>query len=75
MIIKGNLQEKQLILLTYITILAMRLFQIFIAIIAYFNLKIKQFDIINAFANAKRLISSVGSPVTRSTTRSQNVVC
>jgi hypothetical protein len=37
----------------------MYLFQIFIAIIAYFDLKIKQFDIINAFANAKRLVSSL----------------
>jgi hypothetical protein len=34
----------------------MRFFKIFIAIIAYFNLKIKQFNIINAFTNAKRLI-------------------
>jgi hypothetical protein len=46
-------------LLTYITTLATRLFRIFIAIIAYFNLEIKRFDIINAFANAKRLISSL----------------
>jgi hypothetical protein len=46
-------------LLTYAAILIMRLFRIFIAIIAYFNLKIKQFDIINAFANAKRLVSSL----------------
>jgi hypothetical protein len=53
------LQEEQLILLTYIAILIARLFQIFIAIIAYFNLKIKQFDVINAFANAKRLVSSL----------------
>ena len=33
-------------------------FKIFIAIIAYFNLKIKQFNIINAFVNAKRLVKS-----------------
>jgi hypothetical protein len=52
------LQEEQLILLTYIATLVARLFRIFIAIAAYFNLKIKQFDIINAFANAKRLVSS-----------------
>jgi hypothetical protein len=37
----------------------MRLFRIFIAIIAYFDLKIKQFDVINAFANVKRLVSSL----------------
>ena len=33
-------------------------FKIFIAIIAYFNLKIKQFNIINIFVNAKRLVKS-----------------
>ena len=59
MIIKGNLQEEQLILLTYITILVICLFRIFIAISTYFNLKIKQFDVINAFVNTKRLISSL----------------
>jgi hypothetical protein len=45
-------------LLTYTATLAARSFKIFIAIIAYFDLKIKQFDIINAFANAKRLVES-----------------
>ena len=53
------MQKEQLILLTYIATLATRLFRIFIAIIAYFNLKIKQFDVINTFANAKRLISNL----------------
>jgi hypothetical protein len=43
---------------TYIATLVMRSFKIFIAIIAYFDLKIKQFNIINAFANAKRLVKS-----------------
>jgi hypothetical protein len=57
--VRGNLQKEQLILLTYITTLIARLFRIFIAIIAYFNLEIKQFDIINAFANAKRLVNSL----------------
>jgi ribosomal protein L23 len=41
---------------TYITTLVARFFRIFIAIAAYFNLKIKQFNIINAFENAKRLV-------------------
>jgi hypothetical protein len=41
-----------LILLTYAITLASRLFRISIAIIAYFDLKIKQFDVINAFINA-----------------------
>jgi hypothetical protein len=53
------LQEEQSILLTYATTLATRLFRIFIVIIAYFDLKIKQFNIINAFANAKRLVNSL----------------
>jgi hypothetical protein len=43
---------------TYAITLVARSFRIFIAIIAYFNLKIKQFNVINAFANAKRLIGS-----------------
>jgi hypothetical protein len=43
---------------TYIIILIARFFRIFIAIIAYFDLKIKQFNIINAFANVKRLVGS-----------------
>jgi len=46
-------------LLTYIATLVAYLFQIFIAIITYFNLKIKQFNIINAFANAKGLVNSL----------------
>ena len=43
---------------TYIATLIARSFKIFIAIIAYFDLKIKQFDVINAFINAKRLVRS-----------------
>ena len=50
------MQEENFILLTYIAILAICFFKIFIAIAAYFNLKIKQFNIINAFENAKRLV-------------------
>ena len=38
--------------------LAARSFRVIIAIAAYFNLKIKQFDIINAFINANCLIRS-----------------
>jgi len=53
------LQEEQSILLIYAITLVARSFRIFIAIIAYFDLKIKQFDIINAFANAKRLVNSL----------------
>jgi hypothetical protein len=43
-----------LILLTYVATLALRSFRISIAIIAYFDLKIKQFDVVNAFINAVR---------------------
>jgi hypothetical protein len=39
-------------LLTYATILALRSFKIGAAIVAYFDLEIKQFDVINAFINA-----------------------
>jgi hypothetical protein len=39
--------------------LVTRSFKIAIAIIAFFDLKIKQFDIVNAFANAKRLVKSL----------------
>ena len=38
--------------------LAARFFCIIIAIIAYFNLEIKQFNIINAFINANCLIKN-----------------
>jgi hypothetical protein len=58
-VIRGNLQEEQSILLTYAIILIACSFRIFIAIIAYFNLEIKQFDIINAFANVKRLVNNL----------------
>ena len=50
------MQEENFILLTYIATLVACSFKIFIAIIAYFNLKIKQFNIINTFINAKRLV-------------------
>jgi hypothetical protein len=35
------------------------LLKIIIAIIAFFDLKIKQFNVVNAFANAKRLVKSL----------------
>jgi hypothetical protein len=41
-------------LLTYAITLALKSLKIAIAIIVYFNLKIKQFNIINAFINAIR---------------------
>jgi Na+/H+-dicarboxylate symporter len=39
-------------LLTYIATLVLRSFRISTAIVAYFDLKIKQFDVVNAFINA-----------------------
>jgi hypothetical protein len=41
-------------MLTYITILAACLFRVIIAITAYFNLKIEQFNMINVFINTKK---------------------
>ena len=41
-------------MLTYATTLALRSFRIGTAIAAYFDLKIKQFDVVNAFINAVR---------------------
>jgi hypothetical protein len=41
-------------LLTYAATLASRSFRIGTAIVAYFDLKIKQFDVVNAFINAVR---------------------
>jgi len=39
--------------------LIISLLKIIIAIIAFFDLKIKQFNVVNAFANAKRLVKSL----------------
>jgi hypothetical protein len=41
-------------LLTYVATLALRSFRIGTAIAAYFDLEIKQFDVINTFINAVR---------------------
>ena len=46
-------------MLTYIAILVIYFFKITIVIIAFFNLEIKQFNVINAFENAKRLVKSL----------------
>jgi hypothetical protein len=48
------LQKEQTIMLTYIITLIACLFRVIIVIIACFNLKIKQFNIVNIFVNAKR---------------------
>jgi hypothetical protein len=44
-------------LLIYATTLILKSFKIIVAIIAYFNLKIKQYDVVNAFINAIRSLN------------------
>jgi hypothetical protein len=46
-------------MLTYITTLVACLFRVTIAIAVCFNLKIKQFNIVNTFVNIKRDLHSV----------------
>jgi hypothetical protein len=46
-------------MLTYIITFAACLFRVTIAVAARFNLKIKQFNIINVFVNAKKDLRSV----------------
>jgi hypothetical protein len=58
-IVWGDLQEEDSIISTYISTLIARTFRIIAALAAYFDLKIKQYDVINAFVNAKRDLDSV----------------
>jgi hypothetical protein len=51
---RGDLQEEQTIMLTYITTLAACSFKVAIAVAARFDLEIKQFNVVNTFVNAKR---------------------
>jgi hypothetical protein len=53
------LQKEQTIILTYAATLTACLFRVIIVIAAYFNLKIKQFNIVNVFVNIKRDLYSV----------------
>ncbi len=53
-IVRGNLQDNETIILTYTTTLAAYLFRIASALSTYFDLEIKQFDVVNTFINAKR---------------------
>ena len=62
-VVRGDLQEKESIISTYAATLAARSFRVAIAITAHFDLEIKQYDVVNAFINAKR------------DTRSNQVVC
>jgi len=53
-VVRGDLQQDDSVLSTYAATLAARSFRIAMAIAAHFDLEIKQFDVINAFINAKR---------------------
>ena len=51
---RGDLQDTQSLQSTYAATLAARSFQTLIAIAAHFDLKVKQFDMAQAFLNASR---------------------
>ena len=51
---QGDLQDKYTIELTYVATLVAYSFRIIMAIVAYFNLEVKAFNIVNAFINALR---------------------
>jgi len=60
-VVRGDLQDDDTILSTYAATLAARSFRVASALAAHFDLEIDQYDVVNAFVNAKR--SSEGSPV------------
>ena len=51
---RRDLQEDETILSTYAVTLALRLFRMGMAIAVYFDLEVKQYDVINAFIYASR---------------------
>ena len=53
-VVRGDLQDEQTIVSTYAATLAARSFRISMALAAHFDLEIKQYDVVNAFINAKR---------------------
>jgi hypothetical protein len=54
LVVRGDLQHEDTIQLTYAATLASKSFRLAMALAAYFDLEIKQFDVINAFVNAPR---------------------
>jgi hypothetical protein len=52
--VRGDLQAKESIDLTYATTLAARSFRTAVAICAQFDLELRQFDVEGAFLNASR---------------------
>ena len=57
-VVRGDLQEEDTILSTYAATLAARSFRLAMGIAAKFDLEIDQYDVVNAFINAKREKSS-----------------
>jgi hypothetical protein len=53
-VVRGDLQDDETIISTYAATLAARSFRIASALAAYFDLEIKQFDVVNVFVNTKR---------------------
>jgi hypothetical protein len=58
-VVRGDLQEESSVISTYAATLAARSFRVIAAIAAHFDLEIEQFDMVNAFVNAKRPSGSV----------------
>ena len=62
LVVRGDLQDEASIFSTYAATLAARSFRTVMALAAHFDLEVKQFDVVNAFVNAKR--DSKSKPVT-----------
>ena len=56
--VRGDLQDELTIQSTYAATLGAKSFRIAMAIAAKFDLEIQQYDVVNAFVNAKRKASS-----------------
>jgi hypothetical protein len=53
-VVRGDLQDSETVLSTYAATLASRSFRMAMAIAAHFDLEAKQYDVVNAFINARR---------------------
>ena len=54
LVIRGDLQDKATVLLTYAATLVLKSFRLAMALAAHFDLEIRQFDVINVFINIVR---------------------
>jgi hypothetical protein len=61
LVVRGDMQYEDTLQLTYAATLASRSFRMAAALAAHFDLEMKQFDVVNAFVNAKR--EKTSSPV------------